>query len=90
MKKFISMLMILALVGCASTKTVEGITYDTYGMFNIDEKKNPDIQYEVSGWSVFWGVVLFETVIAPIYFFGYDLYEPVGKKPSIKGEVVNH
>lgn len=71
----------LILSACgADEKVVNGIKYDTYGFINKEESKNPNIQYELNGWSIFWSVVLVETIIAPIYFLGFDLYEPVGTK----------
>ncbi len=94
MKRFTAFVLVvvlsasLLLTGCGKVKTIDGITYDTYGLLNEDGKKNPDIQYEAIWGNVFWGVVLFETIIAPIYFFGFSLFEPVGKKPVIKGQVV--
>ena len=89
-RAFILIACVIFLFGCAEEKTINGTTYDTYGFFNQDSKKNPDIQYEVSLGNVFWGVILVETVIAPIYFFGYDLFEPVGPKnvdPKMKGVI---
>lgn len=70
------------LASCAEEKTIDGVTYRPYGLLNEDTQKNPNIEYEVSGWAVFSGVVFFETIIVPIYTFGYNLYEPVGKKSS--------
>lgn len=71
----------LALAACgADEKTIDGVTYGTYGVVNKDEMRNPNIQYELSGWSIFWAIIFSETVVAPVYFIGWDLYEPVGKK----------
>ena len=81
MKTIISILLIsLLLTGCAKQKEIDSITYDTYGLLNKDELCSPDIQYEVVIGNVIWSVILMETVIAPIYFIGFSLYEPVGKK----------
>lgn len=54
---------------------------------NSELEKNKNIEYEVVWGNVIWGALLFETIIAPIYFFGFDLFEPVGKKGAIAGEV---
>lgn len=71
----------ILLAGCAAeNKKINGVEYGTYGLLNKDEMKNPNIQYELSGWSIFWSVILVETIIAPIYFVGFDLYQPVGVK----------
>lgn len=64
----------------ADSKDIGGVTYGTYGIANQTEMKNPNIQYEISGWSIFWSVLLAETVVAPIYFIGWDLYQPIAKK----------
>jgi hypothetical protein len=79
--------LMLCLAGCGDNKKIDGTTYGTYGLLDFDDMKNPDIEYRVIWGNVFWGVVLIETVIAPIYFFGFSLFEPVGKKPAIKGKV---
>lgn len=71
----------LALAACgADEKTIDNITYGTYGLVNQSEMHNPNIHYELSGWSIFWSVVFCETVIVPVYFIGWDLYQPVAKK----------
>jgi len=92
MKKIIVVMVLVCfsacgLMGCGSTKSINGVEYDTYGLLNADAKKNPDIEYEVIWGNVFWGIVLSETIIAPVYFFGFSIFEPVGKKPAIKGQV---
>jgi len=93
MKKIIAIIIILALFtvvsGCANTKTIDGVEYGTYGLFDKDEKKNPDIQYEIVWGNVVWGAILFETIVMPIYFFGFSMWEPVGKKTPIKGQVAH-
>jgi hypothetical protein len=76
-----------SLVSCASTKEIGGVEYDTYGFLNEDEVKNPNIAYKPVVGNAIWGFVLSETIVAPLYFFGYSLYEPVGIKPSVKGQV---
>ncbi len=80
----ILMICLVVLVGCADTKVIDGVEYDTYGFLSQDEKKNPDIRYEVVWGNVFWGVVLFETIVAPVYFFGFSIWEPKGRKSDIK------
>ena len=72
----------LLFVSCAEDKTIDGVTYRPYGLLNEDTQKNPNINYEVSGWAVFSGIVFSETIIVPIYTFGYNLFEPVGIKSA--------
>jgi hypothetical protein len=79
----------LLLSGCgADEKVINGTKYATYGFIDKDENKNPNIQYKVSGWSIFWSIILIETIIAPVYFLGFDLYEPVGPIDPAKGSGV--
>lgn len=71
----------LLLTACgAENKTINGVTYGTYGLVNEHEMHNPKIQYEISGWSIFWSVIFCETVVVPIYFIGWALYQPIGVK----------
>lgn len=74
--------------GCGNTKTIKGVEYDTYGLMDKDERKNTDVQYEIIWGNVIWGVLLCQTLVAPVYFFGFSLWEPVGIKTNIKGEVL--
>lgn len=73
--------------GCAKSKVICGVEYVPYGLLNADDKKNPDIEYEVIWGNVFWGAVLAETVVAPIYFGGFSIFQPVGQKSKVKGAV---
>lgn len=81
MKKVMVVMLVLSLLalGCGDTKVIDGIKYDTYGLIDKEEKRNPDIEYKLITGNVVWGILLFETAIAPVYFFGFSLYEPVGK-----------
>lgn len=90
MKKLVAILMLvlMASVGCASNKVIDGVEYGTYGLFSPDEDKNPNIKYRLVWGNIIWGVILVETVVAPIYFFGFSIWEPVGKKAKILGQVV--
>jgi predicted small secreted protein len=90
MMKRIAQLMACCLVlsGCGNTKAINGTTYDVYGLANMSEKMNPGIEYEVSLGSVIVAVIFSETIIVPIYIVCFDLWQPVGTKPSIVGQVV--
>jgi hypothetical protein len=81
-------LMVFMLSACGSNKTIDNVEYSTYGLLNQDDNKNPNIKYEVIWGNVVWGFFLCETIVAPIYFFGFSLFEPVGKKTNIIGQVV--
>ena len=86
-KVFILLSMCLLLAGCNNTKTINGVTYDVYGLANMDDKKNPNIEYEISTGSVITAVIFSETVVIPLYILGVDLWQPVGVKSAIKGSI---
>lgn len=80
MQKVVLIVLLLAICsGCADTKQIGGVEYDTYGLINQSEKRNPAIKYRLVTGNVVWGVILCGTIVAPIYFFGFSLYEPTGK-----------
>jgi uncharacterized membrane protein len=93
MKKVICFMMIavfcVTILGCGNTKNINGVTYDTYGLFNQADKKNDAIQYRIIIGNIVWSCILVETIIAPIYFLGFSMYEPVGikNKNAPKGAV---
>jgi len=81
MKKIIiAMLATAMIMACSDNKTIDGVEYSTYGLMNNEDEKSDSIKYKVCVGNVIWGAVLAETVIAPIYFFGFDMWEPVAKK----------
>lgn len=71
---------LLVVTGCANSKTINGQTYEPYGLLNADDLKDPCIRYEPVWGNIIWGVILIESIIAPIYFFGFSVFEPVGEK----------
>lgn len=76
-------------VGCTQTKIIDGIKYKPYGLFNENTTRNEKIHYEMSVGNLILGIVLIETVIVPIYIFGFDLFEPIGLEDGhIKGAVI--
>jgi len=82
LKKFVIAILIMSFVsvtGCGDTKRIDGITYDTYGLINKSEKRNPDIKYRLIIGNVVWSIILVETVLAPVYFIGFSMYEPIRK-----------
>ena len=44
---------------------------------------NPNIEYRLVMGNVIWSVILIETIVGTVYFVGFDLYEPIGKKNDI-------
>lgn len=70
----------LIVAGCGTPLDVGDKTYPTYGLFNQHSSRSDKVCYETSVGNVIWGVLLVETLIAPIYFFGFSLYNPVRLK----------
>jgi len=71
--------------GCASDKVIDGKKYETYGILNKEEIKDPCINYEASIVSAVLGAVFFEMLfIPPIYVYGFSLWEPVSKVENCK------
>lgn len=84
--KFLVIILILSMItACGDSKVIDGKQYETYGIINRDEVRNPKIEYQLITGNVVWGIILFETVVAPIYFFGFSIYEPIEKIPLDKG-----
>jgi hypothetical protein len=67
------------IIACGDSKVIDGVKYETYGFINKDEIKDPKIKYQVITGNVVWGIILCETIVAPVYFFGFSLHEPVEK-----------
>ena len=72
-----SMLMLSA---CGQPITYQDKEYPTYGLFNETSSKSDKMCYETSIGNVIWSIILIETIIAPVYFIGFSLYNPVGPK----------
>lgn len=82
MRALVAATVALALSGCADNRKMCGREYETYGLLNKDDVRDPSVKYSLSVGNVIWSVVLVETVIAPIYFIGFSLYEPVDLKTA--------
>lgn len=70
----------LMLSACGQPLQVADKTYPTYGFINEDSAKSEKMCYEVSFGNIFWGLFLVETLVAPVYFFGFSLFNPVSAK----------
>lgn len=88
MKKIIASLLIasIVLMGCGhpgdfqSPSTGKMKEYPTYGFFNADSSKSAEMCYEVSVGNVVWSIILVETIIMPVYFIGFSIFNPIGPK----------
>lgn len=79
---------ILSLSACGEARTICGKTYDTYGIFQSEDEHNENIRYRVIPGNVVWSIVLIESVVFPVYFVGFSIYEPVDSK--VPCEVLNN
>ena len=81
-KPLLALAAVLALTACSQDANLatgpngEVEHHRTYGFFNQDERSDK-VCYRLSVGNVVWSVLLFETIIAPFYFVGLDLFEPV-------------
>lgn len=82
MKNVIVLCVLAAILnlGCGEPRVLDGKYFPTYGLLNKEDNKDSTVQYEVSSGNIFWAVVLSETVVAPIYFLGFSMYNPITKK----------
>ena len=82
MKRIIAAVLIavmLSACGKPAILTVNGVTkeYPTYGLINRDEARSKNVCYEISTGNVVWSILLVESVVMPLYFIGFSIYNPV-------------
>jgi hypothetical protein len=89
-KKIVSIFVIVCFIsmfiGCGDSRIINNVEYDTYGLFNKEDNRYPDIKYKLITGNLVWGILLCSTIVAPIYFFGFSLYEPIREKTPIEIE----
>jgi hypothetical protein len=69
----------MVLAGCGDDLRIGNKLYTTKGLITLHEMDD-DIEYRIIVGNFVWGIILLETVVFPIYFFGFSLWEPVGLK----------
>ena len=72
----------LVLSGCGHPMDIGSKHYPTYGLINESSSRSGQMCYEISVGNVIWSIILIETIIMPIYFVGWSLYNPVRAKKS--------
>lgn len=88
MKRFMAIVMItLMLSACGRPQTLttsdnKTKTYPTYGLLNEKTEKSDKVCYEISAGNLVMSILWVETVIAPVYFIGYSIYNPVSAKTA--------
>ena len=80
MKKMIILIIGLTILNCGAPKTINGKRIKTYGLFNEKEQKDPCISYDIIEGNLVWSVLTISSIVLPLYFIGYSLYNPVEKK----------
>ncbi|HVB19768.1 MAG TPA: hypothetical protein VNF51_00555 [Candidatus Paceibacterota bacterium] len=82
MKRFIAVVVALSILlsGCGHPLNTERMTYPTYGLFNENSDKSKNVCYEISAGNVVWSIILIETIVFPVYFIGWSIYNPVRMK----------
>jgi len=81
MKKLISIVIVISIlfIGCADNKFFDGKEYKTYGLIDKDDIKDLCVKYELAWGNIIWSALLLKSLVMPIYFFGFSLWEPVEK-----------
>ena len=64
----------------ADAKVIDGVEYYPYGLFNKAENRDPNVEYRLCKGSVVGGILFSGSIIAPVWCFGFRLYEPVRLK----------
>ena len=85
MKKLIALILSVSLLtACGRPMDITTATgtkeYPTYGLFNESTDKSKNVCYKISVGNVVWSIVLIETIVMPVYFVGFSLYNPIGPK----------
>lgn len=78
----------MSIIGCGNDMAYDGKVYGTYGLINKSEMRNHDVEYRLIIGNVVWGILLIETIVFPIYFFGFSIYEPVGPSEYVEKGVI--
>jgi hypothetical protein len=96
MKKLVSIALIFTVLlsSCANTLEYENsqgnkVTAHSVGLFNQDDK-DPNVVYKLCVGNTIWSIVLVQTLVAPIYFVGWSILEPVSVRqqaPIVSPEV---
>lgn len=76
----IALILIVIISSCADKKTINGITYEPYGIANMETKKVDSVVYEIPAANWIVGVICCPSILIPGYIIGWDLFEPVSLK----------
>ena len=81
-KKVIALTLAVALAtGCADNRKLPQIDkheeLPTYGLFDKADEKRECVNYELQWGNIVWSAIFMPSVIIPLYFIGFSIYEPV-------------
>ncbi|MBU1082474.1 MAG: hypothetical protein KKB59_18455 [Spirochaetes bacterium] len=93
--KTIALLCVLSLVlsGCNNSAKIDGKKVKPIGVVHLlaqgrypsfIRQVEADIQYEPCWGNIILGGLFVESIIAPVYFWGFSAWRPVGKITNIK------
>ena len=78
--KILLLLMLIINISCADSKTfkIDGkdVLVEPYGWADLDEK-NDKVKYKTNIGNVVLSIVLCQTIVAPVVFTGWYLFEPI-------------
>ncbi len=75
----------LSLAACGQPATLGGVYYPTHGFLDKDTKKSEKVCYELSVGNVVWSALTLGSIVLPVYFVGFSLYNPVRLKTANGG-----
>jgi len=82
-KIILGVLLFTLILSCAKSKVIKineiEKEIEPYGWMTTD-LKDDKIKYKISTGNIIWSIILFETIIFPVFITGLDLYEPIGLK----------
>jgi hypothetical protein len=76
----------LALAGCGGNtviRTGKGGVYESYGFANDSTYHSKHVCYRISPASVILAFIFSETIVVPLYFIGFDLFDPIRLKQKM-------
>ncbi len=103
MKKILNLVLVASLLfmfsACSDSRSVttyseqkgkivsQSHVYEPYGWIDFNEKKNPNVEYEIVYGNIVWSVIFSASLLIPVILTGFYLYEPVGPKipDNLKG-----
>lgn len=81
LKRFLTVAVVASmLTACGAPLDHNGKHYPTVGIVNMATEKSDKMCYEASIGNIIWSIILIETIVAPIYFIGWSMWNPVGPK----------